>query len=1347
MKRKILSLILVFAMTVSLLTVGTGAVEPTYGDTAGHWAESSIERWSAYGIIQGSNGQFDPNGQLTCAQLATILAKLLKLPAAKDAGFTDNTADAWYYDAINRCAAAGILNGNGDGTVTPEAPITRERAMVMLARALGIEPLRKPDLTKYTDAAQVSAYAQGYVAALIEAGIVGGVTADELAPQDNINRASTVTILDRAISTYADKAGATVKADGKGIVLVVAENVKITGAPEGTKIVVADGATGLTVNGKSVSDDQTYIVPKTTTSSGSSSGGYSHSHNWVDNYCAGCNQFKDTVVAAIGTKGYETLAAAVAAAHDGDTVKLVKDITLAQRVEASFNGTIDLNGRTLTSTETCKNGSVFHVASGTLTIKNGSMIGVSGPTGWTDELYKKECDAITVANGATVTLEDLSISICSRTGACVYVFDGGKAYITSGTYINDTTEFDANGTTKAMLLNQADNKPQAIFVSGGTFKGENPANGDNSHNPSTFLAAGYKAEGADNIWTVSEDTSKTYCAQVGNGKYETLAAALAAAKDGDTVKLVGGTTLTSSAEINKSITLDLNGKTIHYTGADQENTNPTMSHRALNVTGGTVTIKNGAITTTVVGTIYPPQNNPQAEGSEFDAIIVKSGAVVTLEDMNITINDKHGSCLYVFEGGKATVKSGSYTNTNMSGDKLLLNQANVDTQLIFVEGGTFSGRSPAVGDDNKGGTFLAEGYEAVGNEGKWTVKPIFADGTGTAEDPFVIQNAEQLKAFRDKVNAGNSFAGKTVKLMADINLENEEWTPIGTNGRPFKGVFDGNDKTISNYKIIAADSNGSGLFGVIAGNVNSDFTQLSNVVSEDGTFSTTNISENKYTCVVKNLKVSNATVIGGAGTEYVSPVIGAASNAYIANINVTGTNMTVYKYGAGIVAKLDKGVVNNCTTGGTFIGSGEGAGGHIAGIVAKVSGNAPFVVMDCTNNAHITAQYGFNAGICGNVAAANSLIVYNCTNNGAISGTGANIIAGVVAHSQGGYYIGCNNKGVLSGTINDTDKGFGGIAGYITNYSHFFYNCTNTGNMSGATAPYVAGICGRSRQATTLYNCKNSGALPTSENGVAQIMNLTDHQQLYMTITGEMTTEQMIAEINKVSGDKKAVTFAGTLSDAGTLTLPADCESFTSVTQTFSNVSLTNYNVAVALNIPGEYTLTGLGEGKTVTIGGTNVNVIVPDTECNGGSIKLSGDNITLSNSGTLNHVTFTGEANSTYTLNNNGTITYTTDAGNQHTVDSVGAARNITIHNRGRIESKSNGGTGSYAMLFYNGCTVAIHDYPDSVISAGERSATYKFISNDSTVSYYLHIAGEPNDPDPIDMSSKYGTDLPSRG
>lgn len=229
MKRKALSLILAFAMAVSLFTVGASAAEPIYGDTAGHWAEASIERWSGYGIIQGSNGKFDPDGQLTCAQLATILARLLKLPAAKDAGFIDNPADAWYYDAINRCAAAGILKGNGDGTVTPNASITRERAMVMLGRALGIEPIENPDLTQFTDGAQVASYARGMLAALIRAGIVGGVTADQLAPQNNITRAATVTILDRAIGTYADKAGETVNANGKGIVLVVADDVTVSG--------------------------------------------------------------------------------------------------------------------------------------------------------------------------------------------------------------------------------------------------------------------------------------------------------------------------------------------------------------------------------------------------------------------------------------------------------------------------------------------------------------------------------------------------------------------------------------------------------------------------------------------------------------------------------------------------------------------------------------------------------------------------------------------------------------------------------------------------------------------------------------------------------------------------------------------------------------------------------------------------------------------------------------------------------------------------------------------------------------------------------------------------------------
>lgn len=286
MKRKVFSLILALAMAVSLFTVGASAASLSYSDTAGHWAESAIERWSGYGIVQGSNGRFDPNGRLTCAQLATILANLLHLPEASDAGFTDNLPGAWYYDAINRCAAVGILNGNGNGTVTPEAFIARERAMVMLARALGFAAERDNILGVYADGYEVSAYARGYVAALVNAGAVQGNCDNRLLPKNTITRAEMVTMLDRLVAHYAAEDGMGVNAKDGGLVLVAGKNVRVVSAPAGTRIVVADGATGLTVNEKPVADGQTYIVPSTVIGIIASGGIYTppaqHTHTWND---------------------------------------------------------------------------------------------------------------------------------------------------------------------------------------------------------------------------------------------------------------------------------------------------------------------------------------------------------------------------------------------------------------------------------------------------------------------------------------------------------------------------------------------------------------------------------------------------------------------------------------------------------------------------------------------------------------------------------------------------------------------------------------------------------------------------------------------------------------------------------------------------------------------------------------------------------------------------------------------------------------------------------------------------------------------------------------------------------
>ena len=269
--KKALSIVIAMAMTLSLLTLGAAA-KGTYSDTQGTWAEAAIERWSGYGMIQGNNGKFDPNGSLTTGQMATMLTSLLKLAAAESAGFSDITDETWCADAVNRCAAAGIMLGN-NGKAMPNAPITRQEAMVMLARALGVAPVTDTKaLAKFADADKAGTFAQGYLAALVEAGIVKGTAEGKLDPLSNITRAEMVTIVDRLIAHYADTDGMTVDAKDGGLVLVVAKNVKVVNAPEGTKVVVAKDAAGLTVNGVDVAGGQLYVVPGTVSGGGNGGG-------------------------------------------------------------------------------------------------------------------------------------------------------------------------------------------------------------------------------------------------------------------------------------------------------------------------------------------------------------------------------------------------------------------------------------------------------------------------------------------------------------------------------------------------------------------------------------------------------------------------------------------------------------------------------------------------------------------------------------------------------------------------------------------------------------------------------------------------------------------------------------------------------------------------------------------------------------------------------------------------------------------------------------------------------------------------------------------------------------------
>lgn len=250
MKRKSLAVLLALCMVFSMFPAAAAASTPGYGDVDEHWAKEAIDRWSGHGVVEGSNGLFEPDQNLTRAQLAAIISRLLNLRPAQSAGFDDVAADAWYADYIDRCAAAGIMQGSG-GAARPNDPVTREETMVMLGRALHIQPMDAKALSDFGDQADVSAWAAGYVAALTDGGIVNGVSGN-LLPQANIDRASTVTILHRAITGYANEAGQRVEAKG-GIVIVAAPNVTVSGTAD--SVLVAPGADGgaVTLSGTQVS--------------------------------------------------------------------------------------------------------------------------------------------------------------------------------------------------------------------------------------------------------------------------------------------------------------------------------------------------------------------------------------------------------------------------------------------------------------------------------------------------------------------------------------------------------------------------------------------------------------------------------------------------------------------------------------------------------------------------------------------------------------------------------------------------------------------------------------------------------------------------------------------------------------------------------------------------------------------------------------------------------------------------------------------------------------------------------------------------------------------------------------
>lgn len=171
-----------------------------FTDVTNHWAYSAIKRVYTRGWMVGMDEKtFAPDQQLSRAMLAVILYAMAGEPAVTGEGpFTDVPAGCWYTDAIVWAAQNGIVCGFGDGTFRPNEAVTRAQAAVMLygyAAFTGADVTARADLSAYSDAGQIPAWAMDAMQWANVRRLIVGRDSSHLAPNGGATRAEMAAIL------------------------------------------------------------------------------------------------------------------------------------------------------------------------------------------------------------------------------------------------------------------------------------------------------------------------------------------------------------------------------------------------------------------------------------------------------------------------------------------------------------------------------------------------------------------------------------------------------------------------------------------------------------------------------------------------------------------------------------------------------------------------------------------------------------------------------------------------------------------------------------------------------------------------------------------------------------------------------------------------------------------------------------------------------------------------------------------------------------------------------------------------------------------------------------------------
>lgn len=595
-------------------------------------------------------------------------------------------------------------------------------------------------------------------------------------------------------------------------------------------------------------------------------------------------------VAEIGSTKYETLAEAVAAAQDGQTVRLLADVADCGSLTISKNITLDGSGHTISGNSSISVNMPGNAAAD-VTIRNVNFKDIANGNKLSAFYFSQVKGKLTITGCTFDSIEYEAIQVTPMEGAEINISNNVFKAKADGTQVRHIhiemaygSGFDCEG--QNIKLTVTDNQLHGAVSgdasmgiwwvgTGSTLK----VDGNYMEHPETvsitLANSGVHYNRGDLIYParsqadvdVDDLMPAVIVADKASGEskinaYSTLAEAVAAAEDGQTVRLLADVEQNAQLTINKSITLDLNGKTI-------KNTVDIWGNKA----NAILSITNGAkVTITGNGTIDAKENDC------YTINMVKG-------DLTIENGTFYGNVSVVqVEEGTLSVKGGTFDlHQKWEGSSKYLFNC-IDSEFtsgnakVAISGGTFVGFDPNVSPeqkvDGKAPSFAAPGAGITKNE----------DGSFTAVDGMTAQildkDGNSVKAYSTLADAINAAqGGQTVRLLANVTLDAQ----IAT-GKAI--TIDGQSKyTIKADKLLVSADNKAGMF-YRTGSANGTLTFL-NVTLDGNGVSKIFLNEGGAGETV----FDGVTSTNGGGWAYGSGIhiSGGGSHATIRNSTLTGS--------------------------------------------------------------------------------------------------------------------------------------------------------------------------------------------------------------------------------------------------------------------------------------------------------------------------------------------------------------------------------------------------------------------------------------------------------------------------